>query len=420
MIELEYRLSLKCSNYGALLETFIQHFKISDVKTYAIYYIKPHFRFKIDTLEIKHTISNTALYHDRQWFKFCASEEIPFKKWSKHASLKFLENAGQFSNPFSIEYRTELSFKGINNLKVYGFRKQNLSGAMFELELEPRSNDDAPITKEMVQSIVHETRHLLHRYRDIYRYFGEQSSIFPYVCLKDCSRKPVIPIDPQKLRDRLSADSHFLVAQKHDGVFGFVYSFADEIREVWEDNQFRLFRGKSLGDGFVFGAEKMSNDSVVLLDVYQVRGSPVACTDHLLLEFLPRLAQRYPRYRAQTYFRPADVAASPLSSHCNRLLGGSGGEEEEESEVDGLIFHDTKNDQIYKLKSRQTLDLVHFDGYFLFPNNEKKKIAKEYLPLKNGVVYECSLRPFLKPLRERIDRFVGNSKKQMDDILACQ
>lgn len=462
MIELEYRLFLKCSNYGALLKTFIKRFKISDVKTYTIYYIKPYFRFKHNTLEVKQTISNTTLYHDGLWFKFCASEEIPFEKWSKHMSLKFLENAGQFSNPFSIEYRTELSFPEANHLKVYGFQKNNLSGVMFEFELDPYPNKDdtTTIAIETIQSIIHETKDRLYQYKDIYQYFREEeeffsssssttTTTFPYIGLKDCSRKPVLPIDSKNLLDQLSSSSssssltdcnNFLVAQKHDGIFGFVYSFANEIREVWEDNQFRLFRGKSLGDGFVFGAEKMSDKVVILLDVYQVRGSPVVCTKNLLLEFLPRLAHRYPRYRVQTYFLSTDIATCPFSSYCDSLLSsssstkGKGVPEEKKSShnksssrnnnnnvvVDGLIFHDTKNDKIYKLKSKQTLDLVHFDGYFIFPNNEKKKISREYLPLKNGVVYECAVRPFLKPLRERVDRFVGNSKKQMANILECQ
>ncbi|GFU28247.1 uncharacterized protein TNCV_2136381 [Trichonephila clavipes] len=61
-----------------------------------------------------------------------------------------------------------------------------------------------------------------------------------------------------------------VVAHKLDGTFGLVYSFPNYIKVKWEGGIHKIHKGITLEDGIVFSAEKLSNGTVVLLDVYQV------------------------------------------------------------------------------------------------------------------------------------------------------
>ncbi|GBN62015.1 hypothetical protein AVEN_23200-1 [Araneus ventricosus] len=362
MLEYEFRLMVSDPDPFQLLNRLNQPQLV-----YKVVYAKPHFRFKEGCWEIKEIIQNVAVYHNHLWFRWVQSKEIPFRSWNLKMHSTFFQVSGFYQNPFIIEYRKEVRLD--SKAKIYAFRKKKESGLVFEYESKKGIFNVNPLDK----------------YITIFDLFFRNKPSLPYK-IKPCTRKTVKPVKEIK--------SSCLVARKYDGIFGFVYSYSDHIFELWEDNFQRVRKDVTLGDGIVFSAEKM-DDVVVLLDVYQVRGVVTMCRESIFLEFLPRLELPL-GYRIQNYCR--DVSELPPT----------------DLKTDGLIFHDTKNDNIYKLKKKHTYDLVYRDGYLYFPQNIRAPVKEK---LKNGHVYEVSRRGRI--IRERPDRFVGNSAKQIENLLEC-
>lgn len=363
MLEYEFRLVVLDPNAFALLEIQQQPKKI-----YKVIYAKPHFRFKNNCWECKKLVSQVIVYHDTFWFRWVISKELPFKHWTKSLHTKFIDSVGFFQNPFQIEYRVEIQLD--EQAKIYAFRKGKETGIVFEYET---LNDQLDVTP-------------LNNYNLILNVFFRNKT-FPEYTLKPCIRKPVKPV-------KFKSTGKCLVAHKFDGIFGFVYSYPDRIVEFWEGNIQKVKFGVSLGDGFIFSVEKMDNDVVILLDVYQVRGVSTAFKESIFLDFLPHLELPY-NYRVQHY------------CHTEKQLPPTS------FKTDGIIFHNIKTDTIYKLKKKHTVDLVYWDGYFLLPNNQK--VAYKKRELENGHVYEVSLRG--RVIGERLDRFVGNSARQWQNLL---
>ncbi|GFQ84603.1 uncharacterized protein TNCT_738561, partial [Trichonephila clavata] len=137
-----------------------------------------------------------------------------------------------------------------------------------------------PIKKFDTESLLEN----LGKYWQVYEYFRSFSSP-PYRINETFSRKPVTCVENfQGLKG--------VFAHKLDGTFGLVYSFPEYIKEKWEGGIHKIHKGISLGDGIVFSAEKLSNGTVVLLDVYQVRGFPTASMNReiVLMNFLQHLS----------------------------------------------------------------------------------------------------------------------------------
>lgn len=420
MYEYEFRITVPCDARD--FDSFVQdafHFLKGDsrlfvARTRRIFYIKPHFRLKEpNTLEWKQILSTRTIYHDKLWFKFVESEEIAFSSWSKRTTVQFLERAGHTSHPVLVEFRHELTSDIFPSIKLYGYRKfENMRpryGVAFEFEVgcfEDRHSTDLA---------AHQQLSLYKRFYGFlkHRSFPPSPFILPPSFGGNFSgdpsgddglaRKPVVPLHVSRARKLLSSGSVILVAPKHDGVFGFVHSRADMVREVWEDNLRRVHRNATLGIDLVFGAERMSDGSVILLDVYRVAGSPVRTTESLLTEFLPNLTlPNHLNYSVQTYRR---VQALHI--------------EDKKENQDGIVLHDLTADRIYKLKQKHTVDLVHFDNTYMLPNGEKTKVPEAFKNcLRNGSVYECTMDTFT-PLRRRDDRFVGNSAEQWSSAVAA-
>lgn len=421
MYEYEFRVVVPCDacDFDSFIEDAFRFLKgdrrLFEAHTRRIFYIKPHFRLKEpNALEWKQVLSTRTVYHDGLWFKFVESEEISFPKWSKRTTIQFLERAGHTSHPVQVEFRHELCSDIFPSIKLYAYRKfENMRpryGVVFEFEIgcfdDRRSN-----TNDLAASMA---RHQLSLYKRFYGFLKRPSSGGATFSgdpsgggggggEDQVSRKSVVPLHVSRARELLSSGSVVLMAPKHDGTFGFVHSRADLLREVWEDNVRRVHRNITLGIDLVFGAERMSDGSVVLLDVYRVAGTPVRTTESLLTEFLPNLTlPEHLNYRVQEY-RPG------------RLLPNVNGKRGENQ--DGIILHDVTADLVYKVKDKHTVDLVHFDGAYMLPNGEKIQVPEEF-ELRNGSVYECTLDTFV-PLRRRDDRFVGNSAKQWAQLTSA-
>ncbi|GFR07199.1 uncharacterized protein TNCT_396301 [Trichonephila clavata] len=92
-------------------------------------------------------------------------------------------------------------------------------------------------------------------------------------------------------------------------------------------------------------------------------------------------------------------------------------------ETDGYIIHNTKTDKIVKVKHIHSLDVVYMDEFFWLPGKEKPGIYRRFKALEkrlqNGHVYEVSVKNG-NVLRERKDRFIGNTRKQIENILEKQ
>ncbi|GBO07119.1 hypothetical protein AVEN_66169-1, partial [Araneus ventricosus] len=308
MLECEFRLVVTDPDAFQSLDIFdgIKH-------VYKVVYAKPHFRFKAGRWEVKRIIEQMILYHNGLWVRWVKSNEIPFRSWTLKTHSRFVDATGFFQNPFLIEYRKEINID--TQAKIFAFRKKKECGLVFEYESKNGILDVTPLNK----------------YTSIFETLFRNKSVPKYI-LQPCIRKPVRPISAIK--------ENCLVARKYDGIFGFVYSYSDHIYELWEDNVQRVRRGDSLGDGLVFSAE-MIHDVTILLDVYQVRGLPTTCRQSILLDFLPQL-QLPSGYRVQKYCK--DVSELPHTPF----------------KTDGLIFHDTLTDRIYKLKQTHTYDLVYW------------------------------------------------------------
>ncbi|GFT22697.1 uncharacterized protein TNCV_833201 [Trichonephila clavipes] len=176
----------------------------------------------------------------------------------------------------------------------------------------------------------------------VYEYFRSFSPP-PYHINETLSRKPVTCVaNFQGLEG--------VVAHKLDGTFGLVYSFPNYIKEKWEGGIHKIHKGITLGDGIVFSAEKLSNGTVVLLDVYQVRGFPTVQWNReiVLTNFLQHLSLPEGYETQKYYHRIEDL---PMIRN----------------ETDGYIIHDTKTDKIVKVKHTHSLDVVYMDGFFGYP-----------------------------------------------------
>lgn len=437
MYEYEFRVVVPCDvcNFDSFVEDVFRFLKGDRIffvaHTRRLFYIKPHFRLKDpDTLEWKKILSTRTVYHDGLWFKFVESEEISFAKWSKPTTVQFLTQAGHTSHPVSVEFRHELSSETFPGIKLYAFRKfENMRpryGVVFEFEIGCFDHRQSNSSNLAASSAYYH----LPLYKRFYRFLQHPSfspnkpSLFPPLppsfggsFLSDPSgddrlvRKPVVPVSVSHAHQLLhSSGSVILSASKHDGTFGFVHSRANLLREVWEDNIRRVHQNATLGIDYVFGAERMADGSVVLLDVYRVNGSSVRTTQSLLTDFLPRLTlPGHLNYRVQTYQRALPSLLYELSVE-NKI---------QTSACDGIVLHDVTADVIYKLKQKHTIDLVHFDGTYLLPNGEKIKVPEGFEnALRNGSVYECTLDTFV-PLRRRDDRFVGNSAEQWSQLTSA-
>ncbi|GFQ66667.1 uncharacterized protein TNCT_128631 [Trichonephila clavata] len=360
------------------------------VQVQPVWYVKPHFRYKNKRLETKHIVSTEAVFYDGLWFKWVHSIETPHISWSSLTHKNFLDAAGNFQCPFRNETRHVWTLD--NQAQVYTFaHPDGTYRLVFEWEYGVFFK---PIKKFDTESLLEN----LGKYWQVYEYFRSFSSP-PYRINETFSRKPVTCVaNFQGLKG--------VFAHKLDGTFGLVYSFPEYIKEKWEGGIHKIHKGISLGDGIVFSAEKLSNGTVVLLDVYQVRGFPTAQWNReiVLMNFLHHLS--LPEgYEMQKYCQR--VEDLPMIRY----------------ETDGYIIHNTTTDKIVKVKHTHSLDVVYMDGFFWLPGKEKPGLYRRFKALEkglqNGHVYEVSVKNG-NVLRERKDRFIGNTWKQIENILEKQ
>lgn len=370
MYEYEFRLIITLPDLNSVLELLNQ-----PTNNYIVKYIK-HFRCKGDSWEFKKKLREIMIYHFKtdNWIKFVESKEIPFHKWKKKYYTEFKQHLAFKQNIFDIEYRYEIQID--EHAKLYGYNKNSREfGLVFELEV---CNDETRQNKLPIDI------DRLNPYEESLKLFDNQTP--PAYTLHKCTRKQVLNTNAE-LKDSLKAI-------KHDGIFGHVYSYKDYIYEEWEDGEQYVFHDQTLGNGFVYGAERMTN-SVILLYVAQVRGLGVYNVFDILLEYLKTITANAPtRYSIQHYHEKLEYIKD-----CGNL--------------EGVIYH-TKEDKIYKVKKKHTLDLLYENGFF---------VTKEGLiqccenNLENGMVYECDLN--YNVIKPRPDRFLSNTPNQIKQILKC-
>lgn len=360
-----------------------------------VWYAKPHFRFRNKHLEIKTVVSAEAVYYNDLWFKWIHSLETPYKEWTRNHHNKFLNMVGNYQCPFQKE--TRLLLKLDNHAQVYTF--QHLDGnyrLVFEWEY---GNFPKPLETSPTVDFLDEL--------DPYEKVLEPFRMFttpPYELSDSLTRKAVTCVESFDILK----GSEYVVAHKLDGIFGFVFSYENYIKEKWEGDLQKRHNNITLGDGILFAAEKIPNDTVVLLDVYQVRGVKTApwCRQNILVKFLPAL--RLPEgYRVQQYRRSVEeLPFCPFPT-------------------DGFICHNIRNDEIFKIKANHSLDVVYMDGFFWLPSKDKPGLGKRFKSMENkdlmqeGHVYEVS-NSTGRMIRERKDRFTGNTWKQIENILQKQ
>lgn len=381
MHEYEFRLVVQNSSSLDYILNHIASEWLGSVVTRPVYYIKPHFRFRDRALEIKTILNTKMVYHDRLWFRWIHSKEIPYEEWNMENHKTFLDAVGNFQCPFRIEKRRVLKLDDC--AQIYTF--QAIDG-MFRLVFEWEYG----VFKKSLESIPGEQLlSCLTKYQKIYNYLRG----FPhptYTLDEHMSRKPVTCIP-----DLIYSDTH-LVAHKWDGTFGMVYSYSDRIVEKWEGGLQKLRKGITIDDGIVFSAENLGH-TIILLDVYQVRGHLVApwCKRNIFLEYLPSIS--LPKgYRAQKYYFSAFQLPEP------------------DFNTDGYIIHDTESDNVFKVKENHSLDVMYNDGYFYIPQHRFKSLEED--ALINGHIYEVSISDG-RVLRERTDRMTGNTQDQIHSIL---
>lgn len=367
MHEYEFRLVVILPSVQYIKEF---HNTFQNIKTFTIKYAK-YFRCKEHKWEIKKKLDQVIMYYDGLWFKFVKSIEKPFPAWTSNEYQTFYQTIGYYQNPFTIEHRYEVQLS--QNAKIYTYIKNVTEcGLVFELEVQTNSKKWKSVN----------TSHLAD-YQNIF-YLFRNKPVAPYN-LTVCSRK--------RVKHTLKPIPNALVTVKHDGIFGLIYSYENYIHEMWEGNQQQTLLNQSIGNGIVFGAEKMTDGSIILLDVYQVRGVPACGVETILLEYLPSLKQYLPsHYKIQNYVKNL----KDLPTDCLKC--------------DGIIYH-TLNDTIYKVKEKQTIDLLYENGYFVFGENKIATTEK----LVDGVVYECDL--FFKVIKPRPDRFISNSMDQLHEVM---
>lgn len=350
------------------------------VETHTVFYAKPHFRYRKRHLETKTVLDTQMVYFDRLWFKWVHSKETPYNCWSTDTHKMFLNTVGNFQCPFLIETRQRIRLD--TRAQIYTFRAAD---GLFRLVFEWEYG----VFPKRLKTILPMTS-VLRRYRTLLTHFRTHQAQ-PYTLKETMTRKTVTC-----MQHTVQSDIH-LIAHKWDGIFGLVYSYADAIVEKWESGINVYRKGTSLGDGIVYSAENMS-DTVVLLDVYQVRGYPVAPWSRrdVFLKYLPQM--KLPKgYEVQNYFVSLFQLPFPFM------------------ETDGYILHDTEKDQAFKVKQLHTLDVVYQNGYFHLPDKRYKAVESENV--SNGLVYEVSLLDG-KVIRPRPDRMKGNTKEQIEAIFS--
>lgn len=347
---------------------------------YGVDYAKPHFRLKHKRLETKKVLKQVAVFHDGLWFRWVESIEVPHSVWNRKTHASWSRVSSHFHDPLTKEHRTEVTLPA--SAKLYAFRRGRLKGMVFECEWGTFSSRQRfPDDLEAVAG------RCLTQFRSVYSLLRSYPP--PNYRLTSCSRKSVLPIEtlPQELPEGT------LAARKLDGTFCMVYSYPDRLSIDIEGNRHKSIQNATLGDGIVFAGEKMRDGSIVLLDVYQVRGV-ATCPNRrdVLLEFLPSipLPDGFTVQRYATRLQDLPPARGP---------------------IDGVVLHDTKRDEIFKFKPYQTIDAVFWDGNFELSDG---KLIKCSVNLENGAIYEITLDGVL--LRRRRDRFVGNSAKQLKRI----
>lgn len=370
MYEYEFRLIITLPDLQSVLALLNQL-----THNYIVKYIK-HFRCKGDSWEFKKKLREIMVYHFKtdNWIKFVESKEIPFHKWKKKYYTEFKQHVAFKQNIFDLEYRYEIQID--EHAKLYGYNKNCTEfGLVFELEVgnyETRQNK-LPIDINK-----------LNAYEETLSLFIKQTP--PAYKLYKCTRKQVLNTNVE-LNDSLKAI-------KHDGIFGHVYSYEDYIYEEWEDGKQYLFKKETLGNGFVYGAERMENH-VILLYVAQVRGLGVFNVFDILLKyFMTIIANAHTRYNVQHYYDKLEHI-------------------KEDNISEGVIYH-TKDDKIYKVKKKHTLDLLYENGFFV---TKEGLIECRKDNLKNGIVYECDLD--FNVIKPRYDRFLSNTPNQIKQILKC-
>lgn len=367
MFEYEYRLHVGLDSFRDMHQILLS---ISpNIKTLTVKFAK-HFCLKKDVWEIKKKLNTYAVYYLSQWFKFVESEEKTFSVWTANEHKSFYKLISFYQYPLTIEHRYQIDLS--KKSKIYGYVKNGTQfGLVFELEVK--------CSREKIKKLPIDLKKLK-KYRNILHVF-KKGYILPYE-LGRCERKRVY--------HTLKPIQNAYAAIKHDGIFGLVYSYDNYIYEMWEGNEFKLIKNKTLGNGFVFAAEKLNDNEIILLDVYQVRGYKVLHLESVFFDFLPNLALP-PHYKVQTYFKDYKKLETSDKS-------------------DGIIFH-TKRDKIFKFKPIKTIDLLYENGYFLV--NDLKIPTSERLI--NGVVYECNSN--FKVIKERPDRFISNTLKQINEVV---
>lgn len=366
--EYEYRIQIHIPDNESL-NAFLQ--KFPEKTYYTVKYAKT-FRSKNDgPWEMKIKMRETMVYHPESynWLKFVESKEIPFDRWKVENYKQFKNHVAFRQQIFEIENRWEMKID--EKAKLYCYEKKNSEfGLTFEFEVCNPSIRCRNLPINVGD---------LNRYCDILTLFCNQTPP-PYI-LHKCMRKTVFTTN-KKIK-------HSLKAVKYDGIFGHVYSYKTYIFEQWEDGRHYLFENQSLDDGVVFGAERLEN-KIILLYVAQVRGVRVFNVHDILLKYL-KTVPTDSRYSVQKYYQGKMPIQSDMRS-------------------DGIIYH-TQRDKIFKLKSKNTIDLLYENGFFVTKEGLILCCEKN---LKNGTVYECDLN--FNIIRPRYDRYVSNSPEQLKKI----
>lgn len=361
-------------------------FRLTGYAVQTVYYVKPHFRYANGKFETKRKESTRAVYHDGIWFQWVHSVETPYAAWSRSTCQTFLHNIGNFQDPVRVETRNVVTVD--DKAKLYTFRH---GPGRYRLILEWEHGVFAEPVARFDPS---ELLAALDRYKPQYDAMRQFRTPGGYALDETLHRRPVACI-----RFVPEGGDRYLYAHKLDGTFGLVYSYGDGIKEKWEGYECVIRRGVTLGDGLVFAAEKLDSGRVCLLDVYRVRGHETAgwCRRGVLTRFLPGLdLVAAEGYFVQTYVSDRrDLNPSPPFP------------------VDGLIVHDVEEDAVYKYKTRHSLDLVYYGGYFYLPDGRIKCDAEG---LEEGSVYEISTEDG-SVMRKRTDRFKGNTAAQVESVL---
>lgn len=375
MHEYEFRLVVRSDR------NFLELFQYQAVES--VFFQKPFFRFRRNLLEVKRLVGAEAVYHDGLWFKWVHSIETPYEKWTRAIHEKFVDRSQNAQCPYTRQVRHHIQLD--EHAQVYTFKQNEEFLLVFEYEYGTFSQEQTSFPYEGLLKKLSEYRHIYDRFRAYEYQWSEKMDETMTRKRVECIREP--------------PETNVLVAHKWDGDFGIVYSYRDRVKEKWEGNRYIFRLGISLGDGIAFAAERMPK-TVVLLDVYQVRGLPTTGWNRraILSEFLPTV-QLVDGYVSQRY----EARLQDLKPACMK--------------TDGLIYHDTALDIAYKWKPKHSVDVMYHDGYFLM-NDTRFKCLEDPAQMRDGNVYEVSTENG-RVIRRRGDRFTGNTAKQIAKILEC-